>query len=89
MADESNLSELNKTIALLQSTKKLEDVDAAEIQMLRSLAAAVDSRPHSPGLWQQYREALGGLRADDDGDGETIEALLGRLSSDARDPQEG
>ena len=87
MVDESNAAAIGRTLAALEAAGRLEEVDAAEVQMLRSLAAAVDVRPHSPGLWQQYREALGGVRSDG-GDDDDLQDLLERLSSPVGDSSE-
>lgn len=83
----ANLAELEKTLTCLRDAGSIEDVDAARVEMLRSLAAALDEKPHSPGLWREYREALEGLRGDDDGDG-SLEALLADLSSTVGDTPE-
>lgn len=53
----------------------------AWVQVVKSLAAAVDGLPDSPALWKQYRDALADLDAinamEEDGIGE----LLTRLST--------
>ncbi|MGH2711383.1 MAG: hypothetical protein ACRDH9_09300 [Actinomycetota bacterium] len=53
-----------------------EAIDAARVQMLRSLAAAVDTDPTNAQLWKQYREALADLlREDSSVDGDLHAAL--------------
>lgn len=68
MAKPTNLSALNRTLRVLKDRWGPEH--AAELQMLRSLAAAVDTAPTRAALWEQYRAALKDLFRDDDGDGE-------------------
>jgi hypothetical protein len=38
------------------------DVWAAEVELCRGLARAVDSNPDDPNLWREYRQALKALR---------------------------
>lgn len=72
----SNTTALNATLTELHRLGRIETLDAAQVQLVRSLAAAVDADPASAGLWRQYREALADLlRADEDADQELAEAL--------------
>jgi hypothetical protein len=48
----------------LRSLGRTEDEHAAQFQMLRSLAAAVDATPTRAALWNAYREALSDLEKD-------------------------
>ena len=64
---------------------RLEAIDAARIQILRSLADAVDVKPHSPQMWREYRDALEELIAG--GDPEELPDLLAELRSDVGDTQ--
>lgn len=78
----TNTTALNATLAELHRLGRIETLDAAQVQLVRSLAAAVDDDPASAGLWRQYREALADLlRADDDADQELAEALEALRSS--------
>jgi hypothetical protein len=78
----SNVTALAATVAELQRLGRIETLDAAQVQLVRSLAVAVDSEPANSGLWRQYREALADLlRADDDADDELAEALEALRSS--------
>lgn len=83
-APTSNLSAVEQTLEALRSAGRLEPVDAAHVQALRSMAAALDANPFNSQMWKEYREAIGELRADDGDDGE-VQALLDRLSAPARD----
>jgi hypothetical protein len=78
----TNVTALAATVAELQKLGRIETLDAAQVQLVRSLAVAVDSEPTNSGLWRQYREALADLlRADDDADDELAEALEALRSS--------
>lgn len=78
-----NVSELAKTFAELREMGRLEKIDAARLQMLRSMAGALDLDPSNAALWRQYREALGELTADDNGS--SIDDAIEDLFTEARD----
>jgi hypothetical protein len=72
----TNLEAFEATLAELQKLGRIETLDAAQVQLVRSLAVAVDNDPLASGLWRQYREALADLlRADDDADQELAQAI--------------
>lgn len=76
MADRTNAAELERTLAALELAGRLEEIDAAAVQMLRSLAAAIDANPEKAALYREYREALGEVRAaGDDSDDSLTQAL--------------
>lgn len=60
-----NAGELGKTLTELRRLGRVEKIDAAHVQMLRSMARALDGDPANAALWRQYREALKELTADD------------------------
>jgi hypothetical protein len=60
-----NAARLEVTLGALKELGRLENVDAARVQMLRSIARALDADPGNAALWRQYREALEELTADD------------------------
>lgn len=75
----SNVEAMEATVGELERLGRVEAIDAARVQVLRSLALAVDERPHSPGLWSEYRAALSEvLEADDDVD-DSLEAELKKI----------
>lgn len=79
----SNAEAIEVTLGVLAGLGRIEDVDAARVQALRSMAAALDAKPFNSQMWREYREALGGLTADaDDG---SLDALFAELSSPVRD----
>lgn len=70
-----NTDALTRTLSELERMGRLEPVDAARVQALRSMAVALDGDASNAALWRQYREALTELRADDDADDSFAQAL--------------
>lgn len=71
-----NLDALERTLTQLRQSGRLEPVDAARVQTLRSLAQTVDDKPYDAQLWRQYREALSEvLDADGPADDQLSAAL--------------
>ena len=66
------------TLKALRAAGRLEPVDAAHEQLVRSLADAVDASPENAALWKQYREALADMRKPEDDDG-GLEAALASI----------
>jgi hypothetical protein len=62
----TNRGQLEQTLKELRRLGRLEKIDAAAVQAVRSMAAALDGDPGNAALWRQYREALRELTADDD-----------------------
>lgn len=81
----TNGGQIEQTLRELRRMGRLERVDAAAVQMLRSMARALDLDPSNAALWRQYREALRELTAADDDRGSVDEALAG-LFAEVRDP---
>jgi hypothetical protein len=63
----TNRGQLEQTLKEVRRLGRIEKIDAAAVQALRSMAAALDAEPGNAALWRQYREALRELTADDDG----------------------
>jgi hypothetical protein len=80
----ANVSAINETLGELRRMGRLEKIDAARIQALRSMAAALDQNPFNSQMWREYREAIEGLTAHDGDDG-AVDDLLNELSSPVRD----
>lgn len=78
-----NVSELGRTIAQLRAMGRVEPVDAAQLQMLRSMARELDSDPRNAALWRQYREGLKDLTSHDDSG--SLDADLKALYATVRD----
>lgn len=64
---------------------RLEKVDAARVQALRSMAVALDLNPFNSQMWHEYWAAIGELTADDSGS-DAVDRLLDDLSAPVRDP---
>ncbi len=54
----ANTAALRQTIRELTDAGRLQDVDAALVTLVRSLAAAVDEDSGNASLWREYRAAL-------------------------------
>lgn len=70
----TNVEALTVTLCELRRMGRFEQVDAARLQALGSMAGALDLDPSNAALWRQYREALRELTADDS-DGTVDEAI--------------
>lgn len=81
----TNAAAIEITLAALKSAGRLEEVDAARVQALRSIAAALDEHPFNSQMWREYREAIAGLTADDSDRDSSIDDLLDELSTSVRD----
>lgn len=79
-----NSKAIELTLAELTRMGRLEQVDAASVQALRSMAEVLDLNPFNSQMWREYREAIGGLVADD-GASDSIDDLLDELSAPVRD----
>lgn len=78
-----NIDALEKTLSTLRNLGRLEAVDAALVQALRSMAESLDRDPSNAALWRQYREALRELRADESDS--SVDADIEALYSEVRD----
>lgn len=81
-----NAEAMNITLTALQNMGRLEDVDAARVQALRSMAEALDAKPFNSQMWREYREALEALETDDS-DSDALDGLLADLRTPVRDPK--
>jgi hypothetical protein len=70
----TNRGQLEQTLKELRRLGRIEKIDAAAVQALRSMAGALDADPAHAALWRQYREALREMSADDS-DGSLDEAV--------------
>jgi len=84
--DGPNAKAMEVTLTALEEMGRLEDVDAARVQALRSMAAALDAKPFNSQMWREYREALEAV-LNDDSDTGALEGLLAELSTPVRDPK--
>jgi hypothetical protein len=72
----ANRRAAEKTLSILRGLGRIEDIDAARVQTIRSLADALDRDDGNAQMWRTYREAIEDLmRQDDDADDELAQAL--------------
>lgn len=79
----TNRGQLEQTLKELRRLGRIEKIDAAAVQALRSMSAALDGNPENAALWRQYREALRELTADDDNG--SVDAALADLFAEVGD----
>jgi hypothetical protein len=79
-----NVKAIEVTLGELRQMGRLEAIDEARVQALRSMAWALDHNPFNSQMWREYREAIEGLTAHD-GDSGSIDELLDELSTSVRD----
>jgi Spy/CpxP family protein refolding chaperone len=79
----NNSGQLERTLRELRRLGRIENVDAAAVQALRSMARALDEDPSRAALWRQYREALKELTADDSD--RSADEALAELFAEVRD----
>jgi hypothetical protein len=87
----SNVEAFAVTLMELERLGRVETIDAARVEALRLMAAALDADPGKAALWQQYREALAEIvRSDDAVDSDLAEAVAAlRGATPVGYPQEG
>lgn len=77
--ERTNVAAVERTIEALHEAGRIEPVDAARIQLLRSLAKAVDEDPLNGSLWRQYFAALDSLMKADDAADDGLAAAVAAL----------
>jgi hypothetical protein len=82
----TNVEAAERTIRALAGLGRLEEVDVARVEALRTLAAAVDENPANAALHREYRDSLSDLRFYDDDDG--FSDALEDLRTSVRDSEE-
>lgn len=80
-----NTTAARRTIASLRDTGRLELADEALVQLVLSLAAAVDNNPDSAPLWREYRAAVQTLRSASECDPDTFGDLIAGLFAEVGD----
>lgn len=89
----TNREAVDATVKALKRDNRLKDEDAAVVQMVESLADAVDFEPGNASLWREFRAGLETLRSlglEDQNDGDEISLIIAALRGDApvRDAKE-
>lgn len=70
---------LEETLAILRGLGRIENVDSARVQTLRSLTDQLDTDPSNAQMWKCYREALEELMHDDRSS-DVIDELLAEIN---------
>lgn len=83
MARKTNAAALDETLRVLEQTKQIEAADAAQVQALRSMAAALDEDPTKAALWREYLAALSEVRRSDDNANSALADALEKIRSGA------
>lgn len=74
---------MERTLAELDRLGRFEEVDAARVQALRSMAVALDANPFNSQMWKELRESLNEVtRADDEAD-DGLAAALAQIAGAA------
>jgi hypothetical protein len=88
-APTTNSVAMAATVAALRGAGRVEDVDAAVVQMALGLAESVDADPGNAALWREYRaveERLRGL--GDGGSDDEFVRLLAELHAPVGDAKD-
>lgn len=80
-----NTTAARRTIASLRDAGRLELVDEALVQVVLSLAAAVDNNPESAPLWREYRAAVHALGSVGESHSDPIGDLVAGLFAEVGD----
>lgn len=81
----TNAAALEETLRALASAGRLRELDSARVQALRSIARALDVKPHNSQMWKEYRTALAELAEDREHDGSIARLLAGFTAPAVRD----
>jgi hypothetical protein len=71
----TNSGQIEQTLRELRRLGRLEKIDAAKVQALRSMARALDDEPGRAALWRVYLDAVQELTASGDDGGAFDEAV--------------
>ena len=81
-----NAEAIEVTLGYLEEQGRIQEQDAALVQMLRSMAATLDVKPTNSQMWREYREAIRELLTDERDD-DQIDKLLDQLRSPLRNAE--
>ena len=81
-----NRTAVDATLDTLTSKGRLRSEDDALVQLVRSLAGAVDSDPQNASLWREYRGAVTDLLKLGRDDSDAFKDLVTRLRTPVGDP---
>lgn len=83
-----NVLAIETTIQELKTAGRLNDVDAARVQIALHLARMVDEFPENPTLWREYRTAEKALREEGETYGDPFDQLIRTLSAEMGNEKE-
>jgi hypothetical protein len=78
----ANRTAAEATIAAMHAAGLLEDIDAARIATLRTLATVLDQQPDNASLWREYRAAEQAIRSTTHHEPDDFANLLADLSAE-------
>lgn len=70
------------TVKALQDGGLISDVDAARVQIVRSLASLADAEPDNPVVWREYRLAEQALRKETPDHADPFDKLLADITAE-------
>jgi len=70
------------TVKALQDDGLISEVDAARVQIVRSLASLADAEPDKPVVWREYRLAEQALRKETEAHGDPFDKLLADITAE-------
>ena len=70
------------TIKALRDDGLISEVDAARVQIVRSLASLADAEPDNPVVWREYRLAEQALRKETEAHGDPFDKLLADITAE-------
>lgn len=76
----TNAQAFAQTLKELRRLGRIEKVDAARVEAVRSMAKSIDEKPFNSQMFHEYMAALEVLTADGDSDG-SVDELLRELSA--------
>lgn len=82
----TNLQATDKVLDAMRDAGHIEDVDAADVEALRTLAMVVDSPEGfaDAALWRQYRAAIETVRGLSRSDDDNLSTLLAEMGDAAK-----
>ena len=82
-----NRTAVEEMLEAMRSAGLLENIDAARVTMLQTLADAVDMEPTNASLWREYRAVESSIRENTAHDQDDFQELLVALSAEVRDSE--
>lgn len=76
-----NRKAAEKMLKILGDLGRIEDVDSARVQIVRSLADALDADSSNAQMWRTYRESIEDMMKADERADSSLEAALAEIRS--------